>query len=126
MKLSIKDNCVCMCLTRSEVDVLRDRGLVVSETGFPDSRKLRYQIESSPASVHPAASFSENTVAIRLPESTVLEWATTANDTLRGEQLLDDGEVLSILIEKDFACLTEADGEEEPDMLAHSAAGQRR
>ena len=122
MKLRIKDNSIRLRLTRSEVDELRDRGAVASTTGFPGGRELRYLVESSPASVSPAAFFSNNAVTIRLPESTVNTWATTEQVSMAGEQLLDDGGRLEILVEKDFACLTEREGEDESDMFPHPEA----
>ena len=123
MKLRIKDNTVRMRLTRSEVDALRQTGVVAARTAFPGGRELQYLVESSPASVKPAAFFSENAVTVRLPESAVLSWATTERVSLKGEQLLDDGSMLDILVEKDFACLTKREGEDESDMYPHPEAG---
>ncbi len=42
---------------------------------------------------------------------------------MKGEQLLDDGSMLDILVEKDFACLTKREGEDESDMYPHPEAG---
>lgn len=123
MKLRIKDNTVRLRLTQSEVEALRETGVVAARTGFPGGRELQYRVESSPASVKPAAFFSENAVTVRLPESVVLSWATTERVSLKGEQLLDDGSMLDILVEKDFACLTEREGEDESDMYPHPEAG---
>ena len=77
MKIRIKDNSVRYRLTRGEVDHMRDAGIVTSVTRFPGTRQLTYSIESSPASVHPAAFYSENSITVRLPETAVLAWATT-------------------------------------------------
>ena len=124
MKLRIKDNSVRLRLTRGEVDVLRQRGIVEANTCFPGGRELKYRVESSPASVNPAAFFSDNAVAVRLPETTVLAWATTEQVSMPGEQVLDDGAVLKILVEKDFACLAPREGEDESDMFPHPGAGE--
>jgi len=107
---------------RGEVDTLRDDGLVASSTAFPGGRSFRYSVESSPASVNPAAFFSENEVSVRLPETTVLAWATSEQVSMQGEQVLDDGEILKILVEKDFICLTGRDDEDESDMYPHPEA----
>jgi hypothetical protein len=123
VKLRIKDNSIRLRLTRSEVDVLREHGVVAATTGFPGRRDLHYRVESSPASVNTAAFFSDNTVSVRLPESAVLAWATTEQVSLPGEQLLDDGSRLSVLVEKDFVCLTGRDDEDESDMFPHPEAG---
>jgi len=123
VKLRIRDNSVRLRLTRGEVDALRDQGLVIARTGFPGGREFQYVVESSPASVNPGALFSENVVTVRLPETTVLAWANSEQVSIAGEQILDDGEPLSILVEKDFTCLAPREGEDEEDMFPHPDAG---
>lgn len=108
---------------RGEVDTLRKKGIVKACTEFPGGRTLCYVVESSPASVNAAAFFSENEIAVRLPETTVLAWASTEQVSIQGEQLLDDGGLLKILVEKDFVCLTGRDDEDESDMYPHPQAG---
>ena len=122
MKLRIRDNSIRLRLTRGEVDTLRDKGMVEACTDFPSGRTLRYLVESSPASVNPAAFFSENEITIRLPETTVLAWASTEQVSIQGEQMLDEGGTLKILVEKDFVCLTGRDDEDESDMYPHPEA----
>ena len=119
MKLRIRDNSIRLRLMRGEVDTLRDKGMVEARTDFPGGRALRYLVESSPASVNPAAFFSENEITIRLPETTVLAWVSTEQVAIQGEQLLDEGGILKILVEKDFVCLTGRDDEDESDMYPH-------
>ena len=108
---------------RGEVDALKTDGLVSAHTGFPGGRTLSYAIESSPASVTLAAHFSDNALTVRIPETNVLAWATSEQVSIRGEQLLDDGESLQVLVEKDFACLAPREGEDESDMYPHPEAG---
>lgn len=122
MKLRIKDNSVRLRLTQGEVRQLSKTGVVSARTGFPGGRELRYLVESSPASVNPAAFFSDNAVTVRLPEAAVLAWAASEQVSLPGEQVLDDGEPLQILVEKDFACLAPREGEDESDMFPHPQA----
>ncbi|MDH3777965.1 MAG: hypothetical protein OES59_04025 [Gammaproteobacteria bacterium] len=122
MKLRIRDNSIRLRLMRGEVDVLREKGLVTASTQFPGGRTFRYSLESSPASVNPAAFFSESEIIVRLPETTVLAWATSDQVSIDGEQVLVDGEKLKILVEKDFICLTGRDDEDESDMYPHPEA----
>lgn len=124
VKLRIRDNSIRLRLMRGEVDALRADGLVSARTAFPGSRSFRYSLESSPASVNPAAFFSDNELIVRLPETAVLAWATTEQVSIRGEQVLDDGDKLAILVEKDFVCLAGRDDEDESDMYPHPAAGE--
>jgi hypothetical protein len=122
MKLRIRDNSIRLRLTRGEVETLREDGLVSCRTAFPGGRDFQYLLESSPASVNPAAFFSDCIMTVRLPETTVLAWATTEQVSIRGEQLLDDGEKIDILVEKDFTCLAPREGEDESDMYPHPDA----
>jgi hypothetical protein len=109
-------------LTRSEVDELRDSGIVKARTAFPGGRELRYEVESSPASVNASAFLSNTTVTVRLPESVVRAWATSDQVSIKGEVRHSRDEVLRILVEKDFACLAPRDGEDESDMFPHPEA----
>ena len=106
MKLRIRDNSVGLRLSQDEVETLRKQGVVTALTGIPGVSELRYELESSPASVAPAAFFSDNVLTVLVPETSVLAWATTEQVTIEGEQVLVDGEKLSIAVEKDFdACI---------------------
>ena len=122
MKIRIRDNTIRLRLTRGEVDTLHRTGVVSATTGFPGGREFCYSLESSPASVNPAAFYSDNEIKVRLPETVVLAWATTEQVSVEGEQVLDDGDKLGILVEKDFACLAPRDGEDESDMYSHPNA----
>jgi hypothetical protein len=124
VKIRIKDNSIRLRLTRGEVETLRDSGVVVSNTGFPGGRQFSYALESSPASVNPAAFYSDNEIRVRLPETIVLAWTATEQVSIGGEQTLDDGEKLLILVEKDFACLAPRPGEDESDMYANPDAAE--
>jgi Family of unknown function (DUF7009) len=122
MKLRIRDNSIRLRLTRGEVDLLAADGRVAARTEFADGRAFGYVLESSPASVSPGATFSDRVITVRLPESTVKEWAVSEQVSISGEQLLGDGDSLAILVEKDFRCLVPRDGEDDADMYEHPQA----
>lgn len=122
MKLRIRDNSVRLRLTRSEVEALSHEGLVASKIEFPGGRSFDYVVESSPASVNPGAFLSENVLTVNLPESMVLAWASTEQVSIVGEQLLDDGQTLNILVEKDFACLVPREDEDDSEMFENPDA----
>ena len=111
-------------LTRGEVDVLRDNGIVQARTAFPGGREFLYEVESSPASVNPGAFLSDSKVTVRLPESAVLAWANSEQVSIVGDQQHKNGDKLDILVEKDFACLAPREGEDESDMFPHPSAGE--
>lgn len=124
MKLRIRDNSVRLRLMRGEVTALSRDGYVEARTPFPGGRTLTYRVESSPASVKPEAFFSDGALSVRLPEASVLAWASSQQVSIDSEQQLADGGILSILVEKDFACLSPREGEDESDMYPHPAAGE--
>jgi len=94
-------------------------GLVSAAVEFPGGMKLTYSVESSPACVDPVAKFANAQLSVRLPQSWVRQWAESEDVAISSEQQLDQGGVLNILVEKDFACLAPREGEDESDMFPH-------
>ncbi|MGI9261222.1 MAG: DUF7009 family protein [Woeseiaceae bacterium] len=119
MKLRVLDNSIRLRLTRSEVDAVSDDGLIRGRVRFAGSNTFDYVLESSPATVKPEAHISNNVLTVRLPEEDVRQWAGSEQVSIKSEQLLDDGEQLKILVEKDFQCLAPREGEDESDMFPH-------
>ena len=124
MKLRIRDNSVRLRLTRTEVDELAGNGSVVASTGFPDGNALRYSVHRSAGLEAPAARFSDGELRVELPASVVADWASSETVSIQGEQPIQSG-TLSLLVEKDFACLAPRSGEDESDMFEHPEAGSR-
>ena len=54
----------------------------------------------------------------------LLALATTEQVSIDDQQVLVDGDKLRVIVEKDFACLTPRDGEDESDMYPHPKAGE--
>lgn len=123
MKLRIRDNSIRLRLTRPEVETIRTDGLVGGKVPFPAGAQFVYCLESSPACVDPTAQFANGELSVRLPESAVRDWAASDEVSIRAELPLDDGSTLNILIEKDFACLAQREGEDESDMFPHPQDG---
>lgn len=122
MKLRILDNSIRLRLTQSEVNGLGQDGAVSSRMAFPDGHAFSFAVESSPACVRPEAYFTGSVIRIRLPESTVIPWVSSEQVSIEGEQGLEDGNTLRILVEKDFACLAPRAGEDESDLFPHPQA----
>ena len=59
-----------------------------------------------------------------LPEAEVRQWASTEQVSIAANETLDDGDLLKILVEKDFACLAPREGEDESDIFPHPQEGQ--
>ena len=125
MKLRVLDNSIRLRLTQSEVETVSAEGLVRGRVRFAGSNTFDYILESSPATVRPEAHLSNNVLTVRVPKMDVAQWADSDRISIEAEQVLDDGERLSILVEKDFHCLSPRDGEDESDMYPHPEAGNR-
>lgn len=119
MKLRILDNSVRLRLTRAEVDTVCEEGRIEGRTRFIETRDFSYVLESSRATTTPSASFDGKTIRVRLPETTVREWGASEQVSIRSESTLTGGETLSLLVEKDFACLAPRKDEDESDMYPH-------
>ncbi len=125
MKLRVRDNSIRLRLTRSEVELVRTDGLVRGRVAFDGRNSFDYILESSPATVKPEAHISNNVLTVRIPEAEILSWANSEEVSISASQILDGGDQLSILVEKDFACLAPRDGEDETDMYPHPEAGKQ-
>jgi len=123
MKLRIRDNSIRLRLSQTEVDLMGKDGLVSARVRFADGAELVYSLESSPACVDPVAKFENGSLSVRLPESTVTDWASSEQVSISAEQGLDTGGYLQILIEKDFACLAPREGEDDSDMFPNPQSG---
>lgn len=123
MKLRIQDNSIRFRLTRKEVDALRDSGRVSAAVSFADGSCLEYSIETSTLTGQPRANYSADGLVVQIPQATARQWAATDEVSITGAQPLENGE-LTILVEKDFACLAPREGDDETDLFPHPRKGQ--
>lgn len=124
MKLRIRDNSIRLRLTQAEVNTVSSEGRVCARVSFPGGAGLDYAVESSDVTTRPSARFSEGALEVQLPESAVKRWASTEQVSIAAQETLDDGNLLQILVEKDFACLAPREGEDESDMFPHPLQGK--
>lgn len=126
MKLRIRDNSIRLRLTRTEVAAVRNDGLIKGRLPLAGGNNFDYILESSPATVKAEAHISNNVLTVRVPEADILKWSGSEEEvSIAATQDLADGVALKILVEKDFACLTPREGEDESDMYEHPLAGQK-
>ncbi len=123
MKLRIRDNTIRLRLSQTEVGALRADGRVAAATAFPGGARLEYAVESDSEVAELTATMRDGLITVRLPAAMAGEWADSEQVSLRGDQDVGDGEVLGLLVEKDFACLAPREGEDESDMYPHPNAG---
>lgn len=116
MKLRIKGNSIRLRMNRSEVNTLAVNGAVEEKTAFgtDQDQNFTYRIEKSEGDIVNAG-FQNGTMLIRAPAGIVDEWAAADQLGFSGRQMLEDGSVLDILVEKDLTCLKPRDGEDESD-----------
>ncbi len=123
MKIRIRGNSVRLRLKRGEVDQLAAGTSIVEETHFPDA-VLTYRLDVSDNSSI-SATFNNGSLAVNLPLSRVLVWASTDEVSLFAEQELPGSDSLSLLVEKDFKCLEPGhhrDCEDDEDTFPHPGA----
>ena len=116
MKLRIKGNNLRLRLTRSDIARLGEVGRIEDAINFTHNQSLVYELIAEP-DVEPnteslRASFSDNRITVTLPVSLARELVETTRVGISGEQ---EAGALSLLIEKDFACLDGDAGEDQAD-----------
>ena len=116
MKLRIMGNTLRLRLSQGEVEKLGKDGTVSDATVFPGEMALTYTLESSPLNSMDC-SLSDNTILLSIPEATVNEWVNSEMVGFNKEFDLGNSSILSILVEKDFKCLTDRPGESESDLF---------
>ena len=118
MKLRIKGNSIRFRLTQSEVKIVEQTGLVKDQIKFSNSISLEYEIKAATGLEYLEATYSENKITLKVNESLIRDWAHSDQVTISSSLDLSSSENLTILIEKDFKCLSPRD-EDESDMFPH-------
>ena len=124
MKLRIRENTIRLRLKRSEVEKLASGQSIVESTQFPES-VLTYRLDVADEGPF-AASFGQGSLAVRLPMSDVRQWAQSDQVSILAEQSVGESQVLSLLVEKDFKCLSPGHhrpDEDDDDTYPHPDAG---
>lgn len=114
MKLRIKGNSIRMRLSQQEVDELASSGKISEAISFGRG-KLTYQLSTAQESKM-SAIYDNDIIQINIPKSDGLTWASSDQVGIEGKVPLRDENALSVLIEKDFKCLTDRSGEDESDL----------
>ena len=108
MKLRIKGNSIRFRLTQSEVNRLASEGLVRESVSFSEST-FGYEIHSDSEIDAITADLERMLIVVSVPTNRIRGWAGSESISIE-----HDGSP-SILIEKDFACLTVRPGEDDLD-----------
>ncbi|MDC6354869.1 MULTISPECIES: DUF7009 family protein [unclassified Robiginitalea] len=104
MKIRIKGNSVRYRLTRAEVETFCKIGNIEEETVFP-SGVFRYILRAEVGVAEPKADFTRGAVTVTLPASAREGWLEDTRVGYSNSADWNDPGALSVLVEKDFACL---------------------
>lgn len=110
MKIRIRGNSIRLRLLKGEVARLAETGEVSESTDFGGGIKFTYRLTADAEAEFVTASFSKGVISVLVPSETAREWVES--DEQVGIEAESNG--VSVLIEKDFACLTR---EDDPDNL---------
>ena len=102
MKLRIKGDTIRIRLSESEVSLLAEGNPVIEKTHFPSST-LTYKVQPSTST---SVDFNDNMIQIYLMQDEIDSWAKTDEVTISKDIAVPNDNILSILVEKDFKCLT--------------------
>ena len=119
MKLRIRHNSIRLRLTRTEIQQFAKTGQVDETIEFGPGADDCLVYELAASGEHVAAAITAGRISIFIPRETAADWTKTDRVGISGEQPLGGGRQLSILVEKDFACLEPRTGDEDADAFAH-------
>ena len=117
MKIRIQGNSIRLRLSQPEVSSFAAEGACMGKLEFPNGNTLVYRLSSSSKA---SAVFENNTITLMLPEADIQTWANTDQVGMKANLSLENEDNLSILVEKDFKCLTDR-GVDESDLFPNPA-----
>jgi len=118
MKLRIRGNTVRLRISKAELAQIAATGAAEDTVRFSGQAGLRYGIEVRPTG-GVAAEFGGDVLRVLLPQPSVDLWLRPDEVSIEGEQAIGNGEVLRILVEKDYTCLAPRSGEDDSDLFAN-------
>ncbi|MEL7296282.1 MAG: hypothetical protein AAGJ86_01405 [Pseudomonadota bacterium] len=119
MKARLLGDSLRLRLSQSEVVEVAEGGSVANRTRFPGGSSLQFVLRQH-AAPQWQARISDNAVLIDAPAPTVMQWAKGDDVSIDASLSIAADATLTILVEKDFACLTSRPGDE--DCFPHPAS----
>ncbi len=113
MKLRIQDNSIRFRLTQTEVNNFGKQDACMGKVEFPDGNTLIYRLTTA---TEMSSYYRNNVITISLLDTEVENWIKSDIVGISGDLILENEDKLSILVEKDFKCLTDR-FEDESDMF---------
>jgi hypothetical protein len=113
MKLRIKGNSLRMRLSQTEIDEFSASSKVNDSICFGEI-SLFYELRKGDVY---SAVFCDQKIVVEVPNQVATEWASTDLVGIEKTITVGDDRDLSIIIEKDFKCLTDRPNEDESDLF---------
>lgn len=126
MKLRIRGSSIRLRLSRGEVARLAATGRVDDAIAFGPARQITYSLLAAHVAA-PSASFDGSAIVVPIPRERARTWTASDEVGIEAGHDVGGGTMLSILIEKDFACLVPREGEDDGDAFPNPrGSGSRR
>ena len=121
MKLRTTANSIRLRLSQTDVKRFTENGMTeeVVRIGMRDGEAFSFRLQRSETARQTTAIFADNCLTVSVPFAVAKDWAVTDAVGIEASQPLGDDSQLSILIEKDFACLTPRLGDDDKDSFPH-------
>lgn len=118
MKLRIRGNSLRLRVSRTELQRIAEEGSAEDTIRFAPGTQWTYGIEVSPGG-EVAARFGAQALRVVLPKARVERWLDDQEVAIEGQQPIGNGEMLRILVEKDYTCLAPRPGEDDSDLFVN-------
>lgn len=115
MKIRIKGNSIRYRLTRSEVEQFGRDGYIEERTEFGNNHLFLYALRTTNELDHLSASFVGIKITLLVPSAMAAEWVSSETVGYSGAVSLDNGNTLTLLLEKDFKCIDSDVKEDQSD-----------
>ena len=114
MKVRIAGNSIRFRLKQPEVTSFKVSGTVTERIEFgPESEdQIHFRLETY-AEPHLSIDYEQNAVTVYVPEELAYRWTDTPLVGFDGKLNTAKGRTVSVLVEKDFACLDRGEDENE-------------
>lgn len=109
MKLRCTTNSIRIRLRKSEVEQFEQEGNITDHVAFTPSQALQFSLQLEDGAERVLAKMQGSHIRVFIPKETGIAWMQTNQVGISAQQPIGDGEILDILIEKDFPCTTRPD-----------------
>ena len=108
MKLRTTHNSIRIRIRKSELDILKNKGIVEESVQFPTGLQFKFALVIHQEKEGVNATFVENNLVLSIASKEAKQWINTNQVGIETNLDLPNAEQLHLLIEKDFPCLDRA------------------